>query len=741
MIRAIFVQLLSFSLLFPLQAQSVGFPAKWKFMTGDSPVYQAEHYDDVAWDSMEVPAYWEAQGYPGYDGIAWYRTHFAVMPAMLRQDMVLLAGVIDDADETWINGVLVGKTGKFPPDDQSAWDFPRAYILPKGLLKAYNTLAIRVYDGFGGGGIYQGNIEVIPLNEYQKMCRRRLKNKNKWQQLTTSNGLISAVFSSVSGTVEAVYPHIFSAIDSAVLVQPFVSNIAPDTKDRPTSVRYLGHTHVIEVVYKHFSIYYTASFTAADKVFYAVVRGNSAYVDGLSFRCEWSGNGEVKTLTRSFKKNQSEKYVLFGFTDALHPDNGLTRALERIQNAAGSLVNAEANYMKGVFQRCNFPSGITRSERALLEQSVSVLKMAQVGDQEVFPLAQGQILASLRPGVWTISWVRDAAFAIGAMTKLGLYEEARKGLSFMLLAAPSNQYKQFIHTDGKDYGIGVDYRISVTRYFGNGREESDYAESRGPNIEIDDFGLFLVALCDYIEASGDTTFFQQWQSVLETKVADAILHNINEQDIIRPDSGPWEHHLPGRSFAFTSGVCAVGLEKFAALQQRMGRNYLPYLLAAQQLYRGVLHNMVYEERLIKGNAQDQNPSDHYFYDGATFELFAGGFVHDKALFLSHMAAYDQELRVKVGEKSGYIRFNSSDAYENQEWPFAGLRVAVAQTIFGNRQEARHLIGRVTKFAGCNYHLIPEIVALQDGQYKGAVPMVGYGAGAYILALVALHAAN
>ncbi len=738
MIRAILVPLLSFFLLFRLPAQSVGFPAQWKFTTGDSPAYQAEHFDDVAWDSIEVPAHWEAQGYPAYDGIAWYRTHFVVPPAMLRQEVVLLAGVIDDADETWVNGVLVGKTGKFPPDDQSAWDFPRAYILPKGLLKAQNTLAIRVYDGVGGGGIYQGKIELIPLKQYEKWCRLRLKNKNNWHQLTTSNGLISAVYSSVSGAVEAVYPHIFSAVDSAVLVQPFVSNIAPDIKERPTSVRYLNHTHVIEVDYKHFSIYYTASFTAADKVFYAIVRGDPAYVEGLSFRCEWSGSGEVKTLTRSYK-NQSEKYVLFGFSDADHLESGITRALERIQNAAGSLVDAEADYMKGVFHRCNFPSGITRAERALLEQSVSVLKMAQVSDQEVFPLAKGQILASLRPGVWSISWVRDAAFAIDAMTKLGMYEEARKGLSFMLLAAPSNQYKHYTHTDGKDYGIGVDYRISVTRYFGNGREESDFANNRGPNIEIDDFGLFLSALCDYVVASGDTVFFRQWQSVLETTVADAIVRNINEKDIIRPDSGPWEHHLPGRSFAFTSGVCGVGLQKFAALQQQMGHRYLPYLLGAQRLYRGVLRNMVYENRLVKGNAQDEYPSDHYFFDGATFELFAGGFIREKALFLSHMAAYDQELRVKVGEKASYIRFNSADAYENQEWPFAGLRVAVAQTIFGNRQEARHLIDRVTKLAGYNHHLIPEIIALQDGQYKGSVPMVGYGAGAYVLALVALYA--
>lgn len=719
-----------------LAAQSITLPTTWKFKTGDDPDWKKADFNDRDWQSIPVPAPWEEVGFPDYDGLAWYRTTFSMPEQLLQQNLVLLAGTIDDADETYINGVLVGHTGKFPPNDQSAWDTPRIYDIPAGVLKAQNTLAIRVFDGAGGGGIYKGPIQIITKKNYEKARLAKLKNQHVYEQLTTSNGLISAVYNSQSNTVENVYPHIFSAYDSASFVQPFVSGISPGITEKPLAVYYLQNTHVIEAKYKRFVIDYTASFSNADKVFYIVVRGAAPAIANITFKNDSVKGLEKQTITRH-SGTKTEKYFLYGFTDINHTDAGLAQAVARIKSAPVSLIDSEVAYMQGVFARSRFPANIKPAERAMLEQSVAVLKMAQVGDKEVFPLAKGQILASLRPGVWSISWVRDAAFAIGALTKLGLYAEARKGLEFMLRATPTNQYKHYIHTDGKDYGIGVDYQISITRYFGNGREESDF-DPRGPNIEIDDFGLFLEAFSDYVQSSGDIEFYKKWQSVLQIKVADAIIYNINAQNIIRADSGPWEHHLPGRSFVFTSGVCSVGLEKFAVLQQQQGFESAAYFAAAKRLYDGVMTHMLYENRLIKGNAQDQLPSDHYFYDGATFELFANGFIKDTTLFLAHMQAYDQQLRVQSGSKMGYIRFNSDDTYENQEWPFASMRVAVAQMIFGNRAEAKRLMHRVTDIAGHNYHLIPEIIAMQDGAYKGAIPMVGYGAGAYILGICRLY---
>jgi GH15 family glucan-1,4-alpha-glucosidase len=78
---------------------------------------------------------------------------------------------------------------------------------------------------------------------------------------------------------------------------------------------------------------------------------------------------------------------------------------------------------------------------------------------------------------------------------------------------------------------------------------------------------------------------------------------------------------------------------------------------------------------------------------------------------------------------------SDDTYENQEWPFADLRVAVAQNHLGSRILAKELIDKVTKLSRANYNTIPEIYMLETCYFNGAIPMVGYGAGAYALALL------
>lgn len=715
-----------------LPAQNISLSGNWKFHTGDNLAWKAEQINEQDWQTIFVPSAWESSLLPNYDGYAWYRTTFQIPDNLLRQDWVLRIGAIDDSDETWLNGTFIGSTGKFPPDDQSAWDTPRNYVIPADLLKKQNTLAIRVYDGAGGGGIYLAPVELMPRKQYDKMLRKQRKQGRSYHQLTTTNGLIAAVYNTATHEVENVYPHIFSAYDSALFVQPYMSQLTLDSPEKPLSAAYVQNTHVIEVRYKRFTVNYFASFGNSDRMFYAVLRGDSAYIANLRFVYKSPDGLQVTSVFKKTGK-QAEKYFLFGPADG----DDLNHSRDYLAALQGSLADAEVAWMRHVFERCRFPEGLKRAERNLMEQSVAVLKMAQVADNEIFPFAEGQIMASLRPGVWSISWVRDAAFAIDALTRLGLYEEARKALLFMLATESTNQYKHYIHTDGKDYGIGVDYQISVTRYFGNGREESDF-DHRGPNIEIDDFGLFLIALCNYVNASGDAAFFRQWQPVLQSKVADAIVHNINNQNIIRADSGPWEHHLPGRSYTFTSGVCGMGLEQFAALQQQFGYESDAYLEASKRLRAGILVHMLYDNRLLKGNASDTSPQDHYFYDAATFELFAGGFIRDKTLFLSHMQACDATLGVKTGAKAGYIRINSSDSYENQEWPFAGLRVAVAQVRFGNKAEAKRLVKRVTNIAGRNYNLIPEIITLDTESYKGSIPMAGYGAGAYVLAIFAVY---
>ncbi|MFT3843418.1 MAG: hypothetical protein QM725_00045 [Lacibacter sp.] len=713
-------------------AQSFILPAKWKFRMEDNSSFKEEKLDDSQWNSIAVPLGWTKAGINEEHSVGWYRSEITLPTELMNNDLVFFAGTIDDADETYFNGHLIGSTGKFPPGDQSAWDIQRKYVIKKEWVKKKNTIAIRVYNGIGDGGIMSGDITIITKKENDRLIALQLKSKKSYFQLTTSNGLISAVYNAQKDVVENVYPHIFSYYDSGKAVAPFVQNIRLQQKVKPVKAEYENNTHVIKVTYPGFTVEYVSPFTTEEKIFYAVVKGKAEVIKNVAFVLDKTETQLISNETVGINLG-TEKYFLFSFSDAQENyQQQVNDAVNRILSKKSNLVADEIRFMRNVITKAKLPVGISAEERKVVEQGVSILKMSQVGEKEIFPLSHGQVLASLRPGVWAICWVRDASFAIEAMSKLGMYSEAKKALEFMLQSKPTDQYIHYIHRDGKDYGIGVPYIISVTRYFGNGREESDYNEN-GPNIEIDDFGLFLTAVYHYVNESGDKEFLLKWNNALSV-VGNAIVHNINEKKIIRRESGPWEHHLPGKEFMWTSGVCARGLQLVSSLQKKYGLPYQQMQEGYQTLLTGIKSNCLIDGKYIKGNATEQNPADHHYFDAATFELFANGLISDKQLFLSHMKEYNLHNRVNKDPSKGYCRFNSSDSYENQEWPFAGLRVAVAQNHLGSKTEAKKLIDRITAYAARNNNQVPEILSNDLGLYRGAIPMVGYGSGVYILAV-------
>jgi len=598
-------------------------------------------------------------------------------------------------------------------------------------------------------------------------------------KLTSSNGLIVAVYNAKENRIDDVYPHIFANYDSGQYVSPFAGNIVLKTNEQPLRTCYLSNTHIICTEYKDFTVNYFSSFTRHDLIFYIVIRGKKDKISDLDFLAE-KGNGNIVSgisllenalqdlpmhirgnlisgeFIKPYNDGLYEKYFLFSFSDSLHKDgNLLQKTITELSGEKSSLVDRELQYMRNTISACIIPENITAKERNVLEQSISILKMSQVSDYEIFPYSHGQILASIRPGLWHTAWVRDGSFAIQAMTRLGMYAEARKGLEFML-KAPSDRFKHYIYRDGKDYGPGVDYQISLTRYFGNGKEECDYNEA-GPNIEYDDFGLFLIALSDYVNRSGDSSFLKKWEHLVSSKVADATIACIDTNSLIKADSGPWEHHLAmPRQYTFTSGACARGLEQYGMLLKKYNKPYLTYLSAAEKLKQGIIANMLCDKRYFKGNSNDLLKTDHEYYDAGAFEIFANGLIRDRQLFFSHMEEYKNYLRIK-GPRPGYIRLNSNDPYENQEWVFINLRLAMASLLFNEKQEAAELLNFVTSQASVNYNTIPEMysnrlqmdkvsadarmnniwcncIRDKDNQYIGTIPMVGYGSGAYVLSL-------
>ena len=164
---------------------------QWNFAIGDNVRWADPAFNDSAWESVRVPGTWEDNGFYGYDGFAWYRLTFA--GSLLDPDRMywLLPGYIDDADETYLNGKIIGKSGSFPPGFRTAYKAKRQYPVPAGLINytGKNVIAIRVYDGRIGGGIAAGPIGFYTLRNYgfdielSGMWKFSLGDRSNWKGL------------------------------------------------------------------------------------------------------------------------------------------------------------------------------------------------------------------------------------------------------------------------------------------------------------------------------------------------------------------------------------------------------------------------------------------------------------------------------------------------------------------------------------------------------------------------------
>jgi sialate O-acetylesterase len=142
----------------------INLEGNWRFSIGDDTIWASPDFDDNNWEKIKVPATWEDQGFHGYNGYAWYRKTFEVPKELVGLNFILNPGFIDDVDQTFINGKLVGMSGGFPPQYVTAYDAQREYFISKELLKeGKNTIAIRVYDAQLEGGIIKGAVGLLPV--------------------------------------------------------------------------------------------------------------------------------------------------------------------------------------------------------------------------------------------------------------------------------------------------------------------------------------------------------------------------------------------------------------------------------------------------------------------------------------------------------------------------------------------------------------------------------------------------
>ncbi len=98
---------------------------------------------------------WPGGAFADHTGWMWMRRTIRLTPAQARQGGVLSLGVVDDADETFVNGRPVGNS--------FGWDTARDYRVPAAMWKAGdNEVVIAVGNSWGTGGL-QGPADRLKL--------------------------------------------------------------------------------------------------------------------------------------------------------------------------------------------------------------------------------------------------------------------------------------------------------------------------------------------------------------------------------------------------------------------------------------------------------------------------------------------------------------------------------------------------------------------------------------------------
>ena len=122
-----------------------------KLLSPESGLTDAQK-NELYWHEATFPHSDFARLMPKRNVFGWYGCEFDVPPELNGMDIIADLGIIDDADETFVNGSLVGRTGKIPGG--SAWQTDRLYRIPaEKLMPLHNFLSVHVWSLWGFGGI------------------------------------------------------------------------------------------------------------------------------------------------------------------------------------------------------------------------------------------------------------------------------------------------------------------------------------------------------------------------------------------------------------------------------------------------------------------------------------------------------------------------------------------------------------------------------------------------------------
>ncbi|MFD7276445.1 glycoside hydrolase family 15 protein [Streptomyces sp. NPDC059862] len=203
-------------------------------------------------------------------------------------------------------------------------------------------------------------------------------------------------------------------------------------------------------------------------------------------------------------------------------------------------------------------------EEPLVRRAAITLKLCDDWDNGSLVAAPTSSLPAPIGGIrnwdYRYAWIRDAAFAVFALRRIGFGGEADAFLGWVLDAFEYSRRPRIMYALG---GSPVPDEVEDTELEGYQRSAPvRWGNGAADQRQHDVYGEILDCADQWLRSGGDIQP-ALWANL--TKLADAA-----QQAWRQPDQGIWEVRSEGRVFTYSAGMCQVALDRAATIGERHG---------------------------------------------------------------------------------------------------------------------------------------------------------------------------
>ncbi|WP_055586365.1 glycoside hydrolase family 15 protein [Peterkaempfera griseoplana] len=326
-------------------------------------------------------------------------------------------------------------------------------------------------------------------------------------------------------------------------------------------------------------------------------------------------------------------------------------------------------------------------------------------------------IGGIRNWDYRYAWIRDAAYAVFALRRIGFTGEADAFLGWVLDAVEQSRSPLIMYNlDGGAVPDEIEdtelegYRRSAPVRWGNGA-----ADQRQHDL----YGEILDCADQWLRTDQGLGRDEQVPAALWAGLAG--LADTAQQAWRQPDQGIWEVRSPGRVFTYSAGMCQVALDRAASIGERLG---LPGPTSAWRASADQLRRLILEQ---SWDEDAQTLSAHLDGGGALdASLLALPLRHvvpaDHPRMVATTTAVAERLSAGDGLLYRYLHQDSPDGLPGDEGAFVLCSFWLADnlTAQGCIDEAEKVYASLCARTS-TLGLLPEQIDPTSGEFMGNFP--------------------